>query len=155
MVGLDELAHLMVASLQRSWCNRVSPYGGHELRVLLLDCAVHCVTVSHLASHVLVTFLVAGHLLSSYRFPITAGLQINQHAQELSGASVDASEAPIATEEPPSPEQEPKRIECERVLRECQPVPTGMAVALPTAPGACTTSSLIRNATKPAANPSS
>ena len=36
MVGLDELAHLMVASLQRSWCNRVSSYDGHELRVLRL-----------------------------------------------------------------------------------------------------------------------
>jgi L-lactate utilization protein LutB len=64
MVGLDELAHLMVASLQRSWCNRVSSYDGHQLRVLRillrLPCAVHCVSCLTFSQFLVAYCLPAG-----------------------------------------------------------------------------------------------
>ena len=143
MVGLDELAHLMVASLQRSswWLNRVSPYGGHELRVLLLRCSLR--VLPHPLSHFL------SRLLSPCRFPITDGpqFQLNKHAQELSDTSVDAIEALTDASEALTDASEALVATealadaSEALLATGEPVPTGMAADTQTAPGACTTSS--------------
>ena len=131
--------------------DRVSPYGGHKLRVLLRDCAVRCFFLL-----TLVTILVS-ILLHSYRFPITAGLQSQLPAQELSELprSVAASEASthdtlqdandaLIAEEPPSFEQlqEPKRIQLQKNVLQEENVLTGMAVTGQTARDACTTLSI-------------